>query len=244
MSTPLLACAVATTAVASLHVLLDSTCGVLTPASADVHIDRWSRALLEQVRLELEVVGREKAPRTETFVVMSNHQSLYDIPVLFQSLDQRMRMIAKTELFKVPLWSTAMRRCGFIEIDRGNRSRAVDSLKAARAALDNGTSIWIAPEGTRSLTGQLLPFKRGGFHLALGAGARILPVSIDGTRNVLPAKGRTVRRGIKVKVTLSDPIDTKEFRLRDRDRLAQVVREAIHAHLPYRNAGLAFGERH
>jgi 1-acyl-sn-glycerol-3-phosphate acyltransferase len=232
MSVLLLARAVATTAMASLHVLYDSTRGGLTPAGADVHIDRWSRALVEQVRLELEVVGREKAPRTETFVVMSNHQSLYDIPVLFQALDQRMRMIAKTELFKVPLWSTAMRRCGFIEIDRGNRSRAADSLKAAQAALDNGTSIWIAPEGTRSLTGELLPFKKGGFHLALAARARILPVTIDGTREVLPAKGRTVRRGVKVKVTLADPIDTKHFQRRDRDRLADAVREAIQAHLP------------
>jgi 1-acyl-sn-glycerol-3-phosphate acyltransferase len=228
----LLARAVATTAVASLRVLYDSARGSLTPASADVHIDRWSRALLGQVGLELEVVGREKAPRTETFVVMSNHQSLYDIPVLLQALDQRMRMIAKAELFKVPLWSTAMRRCGFIEIDRANRSRAADSLKAAQAALGSGTSIWIAPEGTRSLTGQLLPFKKGGFHLALAAGARILPVTIDGTRNVLPAKGRRIQRGVKVQVILGDPIDTKQFRRRDLDRLAQRVRAAIEANMP------------
>jgi 1-acyl-sn-glycerol-3-phosphate acyltransferase len=232
MSLPLLARAVATTAVASLCVLRDSARGTLTPVSADVHIDRWSRALLEQARLELEVIGREKAPRTETFVVMSNHQSLYDIPVLLQALDQRMRMIAKTELFRVPLWSTAMRRCGFIEIDRGNRSRAADSLKAAQAALGSGTSIWIAPEGTRSLTGQMLPFKKGGFHLALAAGARILPVTIDGTRKVLPAKGRHIRRGVKVQVILGDPIDTKQFRRRELDRLAQQVRAAIQLHLP------------
>jgi 1-acyl-sn-glycerol-3-phosphate acyltransferase len=236
MSLLLLARAVVTTAVASLRVLRDSARGTLTPASADVHIDRWSRALLEQVRLELEVVGCEKAPRTETFVVMSNHQSLYDIPVLLQALDQRMRMIAKTELFKVPLWSTAMRRCGFIELDRANRSRAADSLRAAQEALGSGTSIWIAPEGTRSLTGQLLPFKKGGFHLALAAGARILPVTIDGTRNVLPAKGRRIRRGVQVKVTLGDPIDTREFRRRDLERLARQVRAAIQAHLPQSTA--------
>ncbi|MBN1611331.1 MAG: 1-acyl-sn-glycerol-3-phosphate acyltransferase [Polyangiaceae bacterium] len=228
----LLARAVATTAAASLRVLCDSARGALTPESADVHIDRWSRALLGQVGLELDVVGREKAPRAETFVVMSNHQSLYDIPVLLQSLDQRMRMIAKTELFKVPLWSTAMRRCGFIELDRANRSRAADSLRAAEAALSSGTSIWIAPEGTRSLTGQLLPFKKGGFHLALAARARILPVTIDGTRNVLPAKGRRIRRGLKVRVILGDPIDTKDFRRRDLERLAQQVRAAIQVHLP------------
>lgn len=224
--------AVALTAVASARVLIDSTQGVLTPAGADVHIDRWSRALLDQVDLKVHVVGREKAPRQATFVVMSNHQSLYDIPVLFQALDQRMRMIAKTELFQVPLWSTAMRRCGFIEIDRGNRSRAVNSLRAAESALANGISIWIAPEGTRSRTGSLLPFKTGGFHLAMAAGARILPVTIDGTNRVLPAKGRHITRGAQVTITLSDPIDTKDFRRREREQLIDAVRCAIAAHLP------------
>jgi 1-acyl-sn-glycerol-3-phosphate acyltransferase len=163
---------------------------------------------------------------------MSNHQSLYDIPVLFQALDQRMRMIAKKELFKVPLWSTAMRRCGFIEIDRGNRSRAVDSLRAAEAALANGVSIWIAPEGTRSRSGRLLPFKRGGFHLAMAAGASILPVTIDGTKEALPAKGRHIAVGARVTVTLSSPIDTKDYRRRDREQLIQAVRAAIEAPLP------------
>ena len=231
-STLLLARAVATTAVASARVMVDSAKGTLTPQSADAHIDRWSKALLDQVDLKVHVVGRDKAPRDATFVVMSNHQSLYDIPVLFQALDQRMRMIAKKELFEVPLWSTAMRRCGFIEIDRGNRSRAVDSLRAAEAALANGISIWIAPEGTRSRSGRLLPFKRGGFHLAMTAGACILPVTIDGTKDALPAKGRHITVGARVTVTLSSPIDTKEFRRRERDQLMAAVRSAIEAHLP------------
>ncbi len=160
---------------------------------------------------------------------MSNHQSLYDIPVLFQTLDLRVRMVAKTELFKVPIWAQAMRASGFVEVDRKNRHRAMESLDNARTALASGTSIWIAPEGTRSDTGELLPFKKGGFHLALGTGARILPVSIDGTREALVARGFRVRNGANVRVTVHPPVNPKEFGRERRAELIAFVRDTIGA---------------
>jgi 1-acyl-sn-glycerol-3-phosphate acyltransferase len=184
-------------------------------------------------RIELTVAGKEVAPEGESFVVMSNHQSLYDIPVLFQGLKRRVRMVAKKELFQVPIWAGAMRNAGFVELDRKNRVAAMRSLERARQAIENGTSIWIAPEGTRSPTGELGDFKKGGFHLALGTRARILPVSIDGTRFVLPAKGTRVQNDQKVRLVVHEPIDTKDYNDKSREALIQKVREAIQSGLSH-----------
>ncbi len=207
--------------------IVQGALGTLTVETCDARLDSWSRAIVNFAKVELSVIGRELAPEGEAFVVMSNHQSLYDIPVLFQALQRRVRMVAKTELFKVPIWSGAMRRAGFVEIDRANRVAAMRSLDRAKAAVASGTSIWIAPEGTRSPTGELGEFKKGGFHLAIATAARILPVSIDGTRNVLTAKGREVHDHQKVKVTIHSPIATQDYRPRERDKLVQAVRDAI-----------------
>lgn len=201
--------------------------GSLTTETCDRRLDSWSKSIVAYARIDLEVIGRERVPSGEAFVVMSNHQSLYDIPVLFQSLDLRVRMVAKAELFRVPIWAGAMRQAGFVEIDRKNRVAAMRSLDRARAAIRAGTSIWIAPEGTRSPSGELGEFKKGGFHLATGTGARILPVSIRGTRNVLTAKGREVHDGQKVRVVIGDAIDPKEYGSKPNDPLVHTVRHAI-----------------
>lgn len=132
----------------------------------------------------------------------------------------------------MPVWSTAMRASGFVEVDRQNRERAIDSLAKAKGSLAEGTSIWIAPEGTRSRSGRLGPFKKGGFHLALDAGARILPVTIDGTRHVLEAKGWTVHPGRVVHVTVSEPVDPAHYGHERRAELTEAVRARIAAHLP------------
>jgi 1-acyl-sn-glycerol-3-phosphate acyltransferase len=154
---------------------------------------------------------------------MSNHQSLYDIPVLFQALrPRRLRMVAKSELFKVPIWAGAMRAAGFVEVNRENRIAAMRSLDRAREAIKNGTSIWIAPEGTRSSSGELGSFKKGGFHLAAGAGARILPVSVIGTEAVLPAKGSRVEDGHSVKVVVLPPVDPSAYDKKMNHLMAEV----------------------
>jgi 1-acyl-sn-glycerol-3-phosphate acyltransferase len=99
-----------------------------------------------------------------------------------------------------------------VEVDRGDRAQAIQSLEHAKSALAQGTNIWIAPEGTRGPGGKgLLPFKKGGFHLATGAGARILPVSISGTSQVLAAHGRSVNPGVTVRVEVQSPIDTRQY---------------------------------
>lgn len=193
----------------------------------DERLARWSRRLLEQAEVDLEVHGYEQVPKDETFILMSNHRSLYDIPVLFQAFPRTLRMVAKSELFRVPIWGQAMRIAGFIEVDRKNRVRAIESLRAARATLDSGVNVWIAPEGTRSRTGALARFKTGGFMLAIETGKRILPVAIRGTEKILPADGAVVRRGAHVRVDLGEPVDATAFGLAKRAELIETVRQAM-----------------
>jgi 1-acyl-sn-glycerol-3-phosphate acyltransferase len=219
----------------SVPTVFDSARGALTPELCDLRLDSWSKKLLDQARVTLHVQGLEKAEQDAVFIVMSNHQSLYDIPVLFQALQRRVRMVAKKELFQIPVWAQAMRSAGFIELDRQDRFRAIQSLAAAEEALTAKTSIWIAPEGTRSATGELGPFKKGGFHLAQSTGMSILPVTIDGTRHVLPARGWSVHSGAAVRVTIHDPIDPKRYSREQLSDLMAQVRAAIASALPHGN---------
>jgi 1-acyl-sn-glycerol-3-phosphate acyltransferase len=190
----------------SAPTVLDVVHGRLTKEMCDERLARWSRAVLDNAQIHLEVVGQENLKRGETYLVMSNHQSLYDIPVLFQAIGPNIRMITKRELFHVPIFGRALAAAGFVAIDRSDRNAAIRSLTNARNLLSGGTHVWIAPEGTRSRTGRLLPFKKGGFYLALQAGLPILPVTLRGTRAALPAKGLRSTAGARVHVTVHPPV--------------------------------------
>jgi 1-acyl-sn-glycerol-3-phosphate acyltransferase len=211
----------------SLPTVVEAIAGRLTAEVCDGRLDWWARKLLADADIDLVVRGREHAEGSQPLIVMSNHQSLYDIPVLFCAIPGRLRMVAKAELFEVPVWGQAMRAAGFIRIDRRDRAQAVASLRAGAAMLQEGTRIWIAPEGTRSWDGQLGPFKSGGFRMALETGAPILPVAIDGTRRVLPAKGFVVQQHQRVAVTLLPPIDPARYGMERRKELMRDVRDAI-----------------
>jgi 1-acyl-sn-glycerol-3-phosphate acyltransferase len=233
ISVDVLAFAAYQTAKISIPTIIDGLLGRVDARVCDRRLDGWSRALLRQARVQLDVGGRDNVALGESYVVMSNHQSHYDIPVVFQALGIPLRMVAKKELFGIPVMGRAMRDSGFVEVDRGRHAKAVRSLSSARERLEkDGTSVWIAPEGTRSKDGELAKFKRGGFHLAIDAGLRILPVAIDGSRNVLPAKGLEVHKGQTVRVAICPPIDAGEY---GRPRVAELiasVREAIASRLP------------
>lgn len=220
------------TCAAGVPIIVDSLRGKSSRARCDAIIDRWSLALCRGAKIQIEVAGGQHMQGDEAFVVVSNHQSHYDIPVLFQTYDKPLRMVAKRELFRVPVMGRAMRAAGFIEVDRGNHAQAIQSLGQAAQALRSGTSIWIAPEGTRSPDGQLGPFKKGGFRMAMDAGVRILPVTIDGTRETLLPKTLKVTEGARVRVTFSAPVDTRAFADAGVDALMQAVRAAIQQHLP------------
>lgn len=219
----------------SVPTVVEAMLGRNMPADVyDVRLRSWSKELLEHARVRVHAEGLEQlGGGREVFVVMSNHQSVYDIPVLFQTLPMRLRMVAKQELFRVPVWGRAMRYSGFVSIDRGDRQRAIESLALAKKKMqDEGVSIWIAPEGTRSRTGTLGPFKSGGFHLAIDSGLRILPVSLVGTYDLLRADTASLKKGGDVRLVVHEPIDPGPYGAARRAELMADVRSVIASELP------------
>lgn len=216
----------------SVPTVIDAALGMVSSQVCDERLDSWSRRLVEDAGIHLEVGGQENLSLGEGYVVMSNHQSHYDIPVLFQALRIPMRMVAKKEIFRIPFMGGAMRAAGFVELDRQNQRRAVGTLITAHARMFESMSIWIAPEGTRSRSGRLGPFKRGGFRMAMQSRMRILPVTIDGTQRTLPAGRLTVSRGNVARVTISAPIDPASYGPKNMNELIATVRDAISRHLP------------
>ena len=218
----------------SFPTMLEAFAGRVNRDVCDERLAGWARAVVSNARIDVDVKGRENLVSGETYLVMSNHQSHYDIPVLFYVIGPNLRMIAKKELFNFPIFGNALRAAGFVEIDRGDRNKAIRNLDQARALLSSGTHVWIAPEGTRSATGQLGPFKKGAFYLAMGAELPILPVTLSGTREVLPAHGLLSNEGAHVKVTIHPKIDPRSFAARGkkgREELVQLVRSVLEADL-------------
>jgi 1-acyl-sn-glycerol-3-phosphate acyltransferase len=217
----------------SIPTIADAVRGRTDFKVCDGRLNCWSKTLLDQARITLQISGREHLAEGGSYVVMSNHQSHYDIPVMFQALGIRVRMIAKTELFRIPVMGRAMLDSGFVELDRSNRRRALESMRVAkRRILQDGLSIWIAPEGTRSLDGSVGDFKTGGFYLALDSGVPILPVTIDGTIGVLRSGDTTVHKGRSVRVKIHEPIDVTKFTRQRIRELMDKVRTQISDGLP------------
>ncbi|SRR5579883_2836440 len=198
----------------SFPTVVDALRGRVTKQLCDDRLAHWAEAVIANARIAIEVTGREHLEPGQTYLVMSNHQSLYDIPVLFRAIGPNVRMITKRELFEVPIFGGALQAAGFIAIDRRDRNAAIRSLDRARDLLAGGTHVWIAPEGTRSRTGELLPFKKGAFYLALEAGLPILPVTLRGTRDALPAKGVRSSAGARVRVTIHPRVDPRPYAAR------------------------------
>ena len=220
----------------SAPTMVDAGVGRVTKERCDARLDAWSRAVVDHARIRLEVVGREHLAPGETYVVMSNHQSLYDIPVLFRVFGPNIRMIAKSELFRIPVFGHAMSAAGFISVDRAGGRAAVRSLGVARDLLGQRTHVWIAPEGTRSRDGSLLAFKPGAFLLAADARMPIVPVTLAGTRDVLAPGAVRSNAGARVRVTVHAPIEAPARRggKAARRDLMHRVRSAVESALPSR----------
>ncbi len=187
----------------------------------------WSRAMIFASGARLELAGgTEHLDPSHPVIFLSNHQSTLDIPALFITLwPVRFRFVAKKVVKYVPVLGWFIWIAGFVFIDRGRTREAIASLDRAGAVIRKGTSIVLFPEGTRSPTGEVLPFKKGPFMLAMKAGVPILPVSIVGTHEVMPKNSWNITPG-PVKVKIGAPIDPKAFG-DDRDALMKAVRDVI-----------------
>jgi 1-acyl-sn-glycerol-3-phosphate acyltransferase len=210
--------------------VLDAALGRLTRQVCDERLNQWSRNAVRLAQVQLDVSGLENVRADRAHVLMSNHQSTYDIFTLFVAFPHSMRMIAKKQVFALPIMGGGMRAAGFVELDRGNHQRALEGLDRAKEVMASGINIWIAPEGTRSDDGPLLPFKRGGFKMALQVQAPIIPITIDGTRDVLPSKDYRVRKGQTVRITFHPPVLPADYG--DLSELMEAVRAAIDSALP------------
>ncbi len=186
----------------------------------------WSRGLLWGAGVRLETRFAAPLPPDRTFVFMANHQSLYDIPALLLALPGRPRFLAKRSLFQIPLFGWALKAGGFISIDRGDRSRAGESFGDALREMQSGASAVVFPEGTRSADGQLLPFQRGGFLLALKSGLPIVPVGIHGSLEVRGKKSFRIRPG-RITVSCGRSLNVSEYGVRDKARLMEDVRRRV-----------------
>jgi 1-acyl-sn-glycerol-3-phosphate acyltransferase len=183
------------------------------------------RLALGLTGIRYKVAGKELIPDTAV-VFCSNHESNVDPPVLFEALHPQLKVLYKAELRKIPILTKAFDLAGFVPIDRGDRDRALASISTGARLLRSGGSILIFPEGTRSRTGHLLPFKKGGFIMAIEAQAPIVPVAIQGGRNAM-RKGSAFVRPVHVSVRIGTPIPTAGLTLTDRDALIVRVRDEV-----------------
>jgi 1-acyl-sn-glycerol-3-phosphate acyltransferase len=175
------------------------------------------------------VSGAEHIRRQPASVYAVNHASNVEPPVLFlalRTLFPRLRILYKAELRKLPILTRAFDVAGFIPLERGNRDQSLPAIERAAEALRDGNSFLIFPEGTRSRTGELLPFKKGGFVMALKAQAPVVPVAIKGARAAM-RKGSPWIQPVLIRVSSGEPIPTAGLRIDDRDQLVAAVRGEV-----------------
>jgi len=217
--------------VVSLFVLVAGPLGILLTFVLRTRIFLFAAAhvavalALAIAGIRARVAGREHIPKGGA-IFCSNHQSNVDPPMLFHVLRLRLRMIYKIEFDRVPILSYALRLAHFVPIDRRDREHASRAIQRAAAHAEHGMPFLVFAEGTRSLTGELLPFKRGGFIMAILAQKPIVPIAITGTRDAM-VKGSAVIHPVRVNVRIGAPIETRGVSVSDRDRLMTDVRTAI-----------------
>jgi 1-acyl-sn-glycerol-3-phosphate acyltransferase len=172
----------------------------------------WTWMILTVAGVSLKVNGLNHIDPKRQYIFIANHQSNIDIPVLIQSLPGfQLRWIAKRELLRIPLFGWAMWAAKHITVNRSNRAEGMAILKKAQQRMRGGISLVIFPEGTRSMNGRPLPFKRGGLLLALKTQAAIVPVTINGSGKILAKGDWRIRRGI-IEVTVGEPISVENYR--------------------------------
>jgi 1-acyl-sn-glycerol-3-phosphate acyltransferase len=176
--------------------------------------------------IRFRVAGAEHLPRDRPAVYFSNHQSNLDPPILFAALHPRMHILYKQEMDRIPILTRAFRMGGFIPIDRRNKEAAMRSIEAGARSIRDGSSFLIFPEGTRSRTEDLLPFKKGGFIMAILAQAPIVPIAVQGGRSAM-RKGSWIIQPVTMSIRVGQPVETAGLRREDRDPLIARIRGEI-----------------
>jgi 1-acyl-sn-glycerol-3-phosphate acyltransferase len=204
---------------------MSGTAGPLYPA-----VVIGLRLAFASAGLRVRTEGEENIP-AGACLFLSNHTSAVDPLAVFISVPKRIAFLAKRELFRIPFLGLAMRSARFVSVDRANREAAAASANRAVSQLRQGVSMVIYPEGTRSPDGRLLPFKRGGFLIAIRAGRPVVPMTIIGAQQALPKGERWIRPG-EILIRFHPAIDVSGYREDERESLLERVRAAIAGALP------------
>ena len=186
----------------------------------------WAKILLLICNTKAEVIGKENVLLGKPQIFMANHQSDFDIFIVLAHIPGQFRWLVKKELFNIPIFGAAMKSAGYIELDRNDREKALQSLDQAALSIREGKSIMVFPEGTRSPNGEIKSFKQGTFYLAIKSGVPIVPISIIGSGKILPKRSLKIKPG-KIKLIIGKPINVKCFTLENRQELITEVRNAI-----------------
>lgn len=186
----------------------------------------WATMLLKITNVRVSVLGTEYISTERPQIFMSNHQSDFDIFIVLAYLPVQFRWLAKKELFRIPVFGKAMKKAGYIEIDRQNHERAMQNLAEASRKIREGKSVMSFPEGTRSVDGTIKAFKKGMFHLALEAGVPIVPITIIGASEIMPKRSLKINPG-KITMIIDRPIDVTAYSEDSRSELTERVRSVI-----------------
>lgn len=195
--------------------------------AGEFFVQAWSRAFLAVAPVHYAVSGTEHvAPGTQYFF-LSNHLSNFDIPLLFRAIPTPIRFLAKKELYKIPVFAQALNVAGIVKIDRGAGASSYSAINEGVAkAKKNGYSLIVFPEGTRSRGGDLHPFKKGAFRMAISTGLPVVPVTVNGTWEVWPPGSKVFYKG-DASVVIHAPIPTAGLTVKDIDSLRTQVHDVI-----------------
>lgn len=202
--------------------------GLINPHSNAVNnfIRFWARTILYISGIRIEVIGLQNINPDNVYVYMSNHGSLFDILAATVAIPGTARFIAKKELFRIPIFAQGMKIVGMIKIDRSNSSKARRTIDEAVELMKKGVSVIIFPEGTRSREGNIKPFKKGGFVLAINSRFPIIPIAISGSFYIMKKNNLILRKG-KIKVHFLEAVPTNNYQFKDRNILVDKVRQMI-----------------
>jgi len=199
-----------------------------TPGSLLDNVGRvWSRLLLDAAGVTVTVHGLEHVPAEGPIIIAANHQSFFDMLAILAYVPRPVKFVAKKEVFRIPFFGWAVKATGHIKIDRQNRRRAFASYeRAAQDMLAMRAHLMIFPEGTRSRTGQVLPFKKGPAVVAISSGVAVVPCYCAGTFGILP-KGSVLARPLPVQILFGPPIPSTGLTYDDREAFTERIREAV-----------------
>lgn len=186
----------------------------------------WGRVALLANRVRVKVEGLENVRGRGPYIFMSNHQGSYDIFALLGYLPFQFKWLAKKELFSIPFLGWAMSAAGYISIDREGTRETVEAMKQAARKIRNGMSVVIFPEGSRTPDGSIQPFKKGGFTLAIRSQVPVVPIAIQGSREIMPKDRLTANPG-EIRIRIGLPIETRDYSISSRGTLMEKVNEAV-----------------